>query len=126
MLAKRGYYNKLYNKHSKNLKMTWKAINDTLNRHKTKSRFSKTIKQSNGSIISDPKEIATTFNDYFNCIGEMSAVTQPPNCHFSDYLSNKPKCNLKFHPIIQGDVAQIIDILLPKLVQELITYLVSY
>ena len=47
MLAKRDYYNKLFNKDSKNLKMTWKAINDTLNRHKTKSRFPETFKQSN-------------------------------------------------------------------------------
>ena len=36
MIAKRDYYNKLFNKYSKNLKITWKAINDTLNRHKTK------------------------------------------------------------------------------------------
>ena len=114
MLAKRDYYNKLFNKHSKNLKMTWKAINDTLNRHKTKSRFPETFKQSNGKIISDPKEIATAFNDYFISIGEMGAVTQSPNCHFSDYLGNKPKCNLQFHPITQFDVAQIIDSLKPK------------
>ena len=114
MLAKRDYYNKLFYKHSKNLKMTWKAINDTLNRHKTKSRFPETFKQSNGKIISDPKEIATAFNDYFISIGEMGAVTQPPNCHFSDYLGNKPKCNLQFHRITQGDVAQIIDSLKPK------------
>ena len=44
----------------------------------------------------------------------MGAVTQPPNCHFSDYLSNKPKCNLQFHPTTQGDVAQIIESLKPK------------
>ena len=57
MLAKRDYYNKLFNKDSKNLKMTWKAINDTLNRHKTKSRFPETFKQLNGKIISDPKKL---------------------------------------------------------------------
>ena len=62
--------------------MTWKAINDTLNRHKTKSRFPETFKQSNEKIISNPKEIATSFNDYFISIGEMGAVTEPPNCHF--------------------------------------------
>ena len=94
--------------------MTWKAIHDTLNRHKTKSRFPETFKQSNRKIVSDPKKIATAFNDYFVRIGEMGAVKQPPNCHFSDYLSNKPKCNLQFHPITQGDVAQIIDGLKPK------------
>ena len=43
-----------------------------------------------------------TFTLRVNC--EMGAVTQPPNCHFSDYLGNKPKCNLQFHPITQGDV----------------------
>ena len=71
--------------------MTSKAINNTLNKHKTKNRFPETFKQSNGKIISDPKEIATAFNDYFIRIGEIGAVTQ---LHFSDYLSNKPKCNL--------------------------------
>ena len=44
MIAKRDYYNKLFNKYSKNLKMTWKAINDTLNRHKTKNKFPETFK----------------------------------------------------------------------------------
>ena len=57
MLAIRDYYNKLSNKHSNNLKMTWKTINDTLNRHKTKSRFSETFKQSNRKIISYPKKL---------------------------------------------------------------------
>ena len=94
--------------------MTWKAINDTLNRHKTKTKFPETFKLLNGQIISDPKEIATAFNDYFISIGEMEKVAQQPNCHFTNYLSNKPKCNLQFHPIDQTDVAQIIDNLKPK------------
>ena len=114
MIAKRDYYNKLFNKYSINLKMTWKAINDTLNRHKTKNIFPETFKLSNGQIISDPREIATAFNDYFISIGEMDEVAQQPNCHFTNYLSNKPKCNLQFHPIDQTDVAQIIDNLKPK------------
>ena len=38
MIAKRDYYNKIFIKYSKNLKMTWKAINDTLNRHKTSEK----------------------------------------------------------------------------------------
>ena len=114
MIAKRDYYNKLFNKYSKNLKMTWKAINDTLNRHKTKRKFPETFKLSDRKLISDPKEIATAFNDYFISIGELDVVTQPPNCHFTNYLSNKPNCNLQFHPIAQTDVAQIIDNLKPK------------
>ena len=114
IIAKRDYYNKLFNKYSKNLKMTWKAIKGTLNRHKTKNKFPETFKLSNGQIISDPKVIATAFNDYFISIGEMDKVAQQPNCHFTNYLSNKPNCNLQFHPIAQTDVVQIIDNLKPK------------
>ena len=113
-IAKQDYYNKLFNKYSKNLKMTRKAINDTLNRHKTKSKFPKTFKLSNGKIISDSKEISTAYNDHFISIGELDEVTQPPNCHFTNYFSNKPNCNFQFHPIAQTDVAHIIDNLKPK------------
>ena len=114
MIAKRDYYNKLFNKYSKHLNMTWKAINDTLNRHTMKSKFPETFKLCNGKIISDPKEIETAFNDYFISIGELDVVTQPSNHHFTNYLSTKPNCNLQFHPIAQTDVAQIIDNLKPK------------
>ena len=44
----------------------------------------------------------------------MDVVTQSPNCYFTNYLSNKPNCNLQFHPIAQTDVDQIIDNLRPK------------
>ena len=91
-----------------------KVLNDTLNRHTTKSKFPEALKLSNEKILSDPKEIATAFNDYFISIGELDVVTQPPNCHFTNYLSNKPNCNLQLHPIAQTDVAQIIDNLKPK------------
>ena len=46
MLAKRDYYIKTFSKYSKNLRMTWNAINSkkinphcTLHRHKSKRRF---------------------------------------------------------------------------------------
>ena len=89
-----------------------KAINDTLNRHKTK--FPETFKLSNGKIISDSKKISTAYNDHFISICELDEVTQPPNCHFTNYFSNKPNCNFQFHPIAQTDVAHIIDNLKPK------------
>ena len=53
-------------------------------------------------------------NLYFKVtICEIGAVIQPPNCRFSNYL-NKSNCNLQFHPITQGDVAQITGSLKPK------------
>ena len=44
----------------------------------------------------------------------MDEVAQQPNCHFTNYLINKSKCTLQFHPIDQTNVAQIIDNLKPK------------
>ena len=46
LLAKRDYYIKTFSKYSKNLRMTWNAINKTLNRHKSKRRFPVEFKSS--------------------------------------------------------------------------------
>ena len=114
MLAKRDYYIKTFSKYSKNLRMTWNAINETLNRHKSKRRFPAEFKLANGKIISDHKVIADAFNDYFIGIGAQDTETPQGNSHYSDYLSNKPNCNLQFHPITNCDVAEIIGNLKPK------------
>ena len=116
MLAKRDYYIKTFSKYSKNLRMTWNAINETLNRHKSKSRFPAEFKLANGKIISDHKESADAFNDYFIGIGAQDTETPQPhgNSHYSDYLGNKPNCKLQFHPITNCDVAEIIGNLKPK------------
>ena len=114
MLAKRDYYIKTFSKYSKNLRMTWNAINETLNRHKSKRRFPAEFKLANGKIISDHKEIADAFNDYFIGIGAQDTETSQGNSHYSDYLGNKPNCNLQFHPITNCDVAEIIGNLKPK------------
>ena len=114
MLAKRDYYIKTFSKYSKNLRMTWNAINETLNRPKSKRRFPAEFKLANGKIISDHKVIADAFNDYFIGIGAQDTETPQGNSHYSDYLSNKPNCNLKIHPITNCDVAEIIGNLKPK------------
>ena len=90
MLAKRDYYIKTFSKYSKNLRMTRTAINETLNRHKSKRRFPAEFKRANGKLISDHKVIADAFN-YFIGIGAQDTETPQGNSHYSDYLSNKSK-----------------------------------
>ena len=108
MLAKRDYYIKSFSKYSKNLRMTWNAINETLNRHKSQRKLPMEFKLANGKIIFDHKKIADAFNDYFIGIGAQDTETPQGNSHYSDYLGNKPNCNLQFHPITNCDVAEII------------------
>ena len=75
MLAKGDYYIETFSKYSKNLRMTWNAINETLNKHKSKLRFPVEFKLVNGKIISDHKEFADAFNDYFIGIGAQDTET---------------------------------------------------
>ena len=76
MLAKRDYNIKTFSKYSKILRMTWNAINETLNRHKSKRRFPAEFKLANGKTISDHKVIADAFNNY--CIGIGAQDTETP------------------------------------------------
>ena len=58
--------------------MTWKAINDTLNRHKTKSKFPETFNpiRSGGGFKSPPPPIfcshAFNFGAALLCVGDFS------------------------------------------------------
>ena len=54
------------------------------------------------------------FNDYFIGIGAQDTETPQGNSHYSDYLGNKPNCNLQFYSITNCDVAEIIGNLKPK------------
>ena len=81
---------------------------------KSKRRFPAEFKLANGKIISDHKEIADAFNDYFIGIGAQDTETPQGNSHYSEYLSNKPNFKLEFHPITNCDVAEIIGNLKPK------------
>ena len=111
MLAKRDYYQRMFNTFSNDMKKTWQTINDTLNRSKKYRKFPQLFKLSNGTTISDPKIIAEAFNDYFINFG---TVDEPMNDQYTRYLYNKPHCNLIFHSITKDSVMQIIDGLKPK------------
>ena len=56
-------------------------------------------------------------SNIFYLIGIDAQDTETPqgNSHYSDYLSNKPNCNLQFHPITNCDVTEIIGNLKPKI-----------
>ena len=74
MHAKRDYYRKTFNQFSDNIRKTWQTINDTLNRKRRSKDFPQEFILFNGKIISDHKQIANEFNDFFISIGE-------PECH---------------------------------------------
>ena len=92
----------------------WQTINESLNRRKMKQDFPQAFKLANGNLISDPKQIADAFNDFFINIGDTGPLNANPIADFEQYMSAKPNCNLKFYSVTVDNVSRIIDSLKPK------------
>ena len=114
MHAKRDYYHHVFNRYSTNLRKTWQTINETLNRTKGKRDFPQEFKLENGNIISDPKEIANAFNDFFISIGDTGLLNANRDIDFNQYMPLKTNCTLIFQAITIDTTSRIIDSLKPK------------
>ena len=69
-IAKKIYYEEQLIRYKQNTKMTWKTLNELLNKPNKTNELPKTFIESDSlNIIEDPVEIANKFNDYFINIG---------------------------------------------------------
>ena len=100
--------------YSTNLMKTWQTINESLNRRKKKQDFPQEFTLANGNVISDPKQIADAFNDFFINIGDIGPLNANPIADFELYMPAKPNCSLKFQSVTVDNVGRIIDSLKPK------------
>ena len=111
MHAKRSYYKNVFNTYSTDLKKTWQTINESLNRRKRDKIF---LKNENRNLISDSKQIAEAFNDFFVNIGDTGLLSANPIADFEQYMPAKSSCNLKFQSVMVDNVTRIINSLKPK------------
>lgn len=114
--AKTIYYSQLFERCKNNLKMTWKAINDVLNRNKTKSSFPDTF-QIDGKSTSDRTTIVNAFNNFFIGIGEKLALKMDStnlDIDFMSFLTNKPSCRFEFEVVNEEFISKCIDNLKSK------------
>ena len=95
------------------MKKTWRTINDTLisSRNKNKRNLPSTFHY-NGLTLTNPKEIANSFNVYFASIGDKlaSEIKTPTNDdeHFTSYLENLTMNRLQFRHIAEEDTMKAI------------------
>ena len=68
----------------------------------------------NGNTISEPKEIANAFNDFFVSIGDTGVLNTNRNIDFNQYMPLKTNCTLIFQEITVNNTRRIIDSLKPK------------
>ena len=106
--AKKNYYVLQLDKEKKNIKNTWKILNNVLNRNKSKSL--NTEFNLNGQIINDPKQIPENFNNFFINIGPNQALKIPDtNTHDSTYLSDAIDNTMFFSPITEDVLIDVIN-----------------
>ena len=68
--SKQAYYNRYFEKKWKNIKRTWKGIKSFISLKTVASSLPTVLSLDNGDTITNPYDIANTFNDYFTSIAE--------------------------------------------------------
>ena len=114
--AKREYYFKTFTAQKRDMKKTWKTIDETLNRRKNKSKFPSEFIVNNRSIT-DHKEIADQFNIFFSNIGSTlsdSIEINDNTIDFTDYFNNPTEHRFNFNRITESETLSIINKLKSK------------
>ena len=93
------------------MKKTWATINETLNRNRKSNDFPLEFIVNNESIT-DTKDIANHFNNFFSNIGtnlSSSIKLEDRNAAFTDYLHNPTDHRFTFSQINEREVLSIIN-----------------
>ena len=93
------------------MKKTWATINETLNRNRKSNDFPLEFIINNESIT-DTKDIANHFNNFFSNIGtnlSFSIKLEDRNAAFTDYLHNPTDHRFTFSQINEREVLSIIN-----------------
>ena len=109
--AKSLYYFNTFTAQKNDMKKTWSTINETLNRSKNKSDLPNKFLVDNRTIT-DPKEIANSFNVFFSTIGtnlSSNVNNHNTNLKFNDYLNHPTDHRFKFQQVSTKEVVSIIN-----------------
>ena len=108
--AKTLYFEKEFNKNSNDIRKTWDTIKTVLNNRPTTNVFPQYIIDGDKSVT-DKKEIANHFNDFFINIGKRLAETlhSDGNISFENYLIKNNQLRFKFQEVTENMILKIIN-----------------
>ena len=108
--SKQAYYDKYFEKKWNNIKNSWKGIKSLIFVKTKASSLPTVLSLENGNTITNPYDIANTFNNYFVSIAETTKRSiKYSHKHFSDYLSNESSSTIFLQPTDKEEVANIIS-----------------
>lgn len=109
LISKKSYYNNYFLNNSKNIKGTWFGIKQLVTLKQSKSNFPNKI-TINNSKITDPINIANSFNKYFASIGpNLSEIIPNVNCSIHDYLGEQQIQSVFLIPTTPDEIEREID-----------------
>ena len=110
-LSQNRYYPNRFTAEKNDMKKTWATINETLNRNLKSNKFPLEFIV-NDQSITDTKDIANHFNNFFSNIGanlSSSIKLHDSNAAFTDYLNNPTDHRFTFSQINEREVLSIIN-----------------
>ena len=106
--SKQNHFSKYFSDNEKNLRKTWKGINDII-QIKNKTGSTPTCIIDKDISITDPFQIANTFNSYFSSIAEtLQKKIHSSHIHFTRYLKNPNVNSLFISPTDNTEVYNLI------------------
>ena len=113
--AKIMYYQRQFERYKSDIRKTWATINELLSKKLKKSNFPRHF-LSGDSIITDDRDIANCFNNFFTDIGPKLAndITSPSNKAYTDFLREKIAHSFYFNTVTNDQVSKIVNKLKPK------------
>ena len=108
--SKQAYYDEYFERNWNNIKNTWKGIKSLISLKTVASSIPTVLSLDNGDTITNPYDIANTFNNYFASIAETTKKSiKYTHKHFSDYLSNESDSTIFLQPTDKEEIANIIS-----------------
>ena len=107
--SKQAYYDEYFERNWNNIKNTWKGIKSLISLKTVASHVPTILSLDNGDTITNPYDIANTFNNYLASIAETTKKSiKYSHKYFSHYLSNGTSSTRFLQPTDKEEIANII------------------
>ena len=108
--SNQAYYNKYFEKNWNNIKNKWKGIKSLISLKTVASSAPAVLFRDNGNTITNPYDIANTFNNYFVSIAEaIKNNIKYSYKHFSDYIKEECESTIFLKPTSKEEIGNIIS-----------------
>ena len=84
--SKQAYYDKYFERNWNNIKNTWKGIRSLISLKTIASNVPTVLSLDNGDTVTNPNDIANTFNNYFATAAETTKKKQNIHTNISEII----------------------------------------